>query len=81
MAKEYNYIEEESFQACEPSSWGGQWTEDKLDAFEKYVNAYLTIMNAFRDKHNWKLIYFDGFAGSGSRNEKKKERITKIGRF
>lgn len=74
MTKEYNYIEEESFQACEPSSWGGQWTEDKLDAFEKYVNAYLTIMNAFRDKHNWKLIYFDGFAGSGSRNEKKKEK-------
>ena len=54
-------------------SWGGSWTEDKLDAFEKYVNAYLTIMNAFRDKNKWKLIYFDGFAGSGSRNEKKKE--------
>ena len=74
MAKEYNNIEEESFKACEPSSWGGQWTEEKLDAFEKYVNAYLTIINASRDKYNWKLIYFDGFAGSGSRNEKKKEK-------
>jgi three-Cys-motif partner protein len=31
-------------------------------------------MNASRDKYNWKLIYFDGFAGSGSRNEKKKEK-------
>ena len=65
----YNYIEEESFMACEPSSWGGQWTDEKLDAFEKYVNAYLTIMNVYRDKFNWKLIYFDGFAGSGSRND------------
>lgn len=74
----YKYpIEEEQsgLMACEPvsDSWGGSWTDDKLDAFEKYVNAYLTIMNAFRDKHNWKLIYFDGFAGSGSRNEAKKE--------
>ena len=47
MSKEYNHIEEESFLACEPSSWGGQWTEEKLDAFEKYVNAYLTIMNVY----------------------------------
>ena len=59
--------------ACEPSLWGGQWTEEKLDAFEKYVNAYLTIMNAYRDKYGWKLLYFDGFAGSGSRNEKKED--------
>lgn len=55
---------------CEPAiSWGGTWTEQKLDAFEKYVKAYLTIMNANRDKYGWKLIYFDGFAGSGSREE------------
>lgn len=73
MEQKYNHSEEESFLVCEPSSWGGQWTEEKLDAFEKYVNAYLTIMNAFRDKYNWKLIYFDGFAGSGTRNEKKKK--------
>lgn len=49
------------------SSWGGNWTEQKLETFEKYVNAYLTIMNNVRDKYNQKLIYFDGFAGSGSR--------------
>ena len=30
-------------------------------------------MNSFREKNKWKLIYFDGFAGSGSRNEAKKE--------
>ena len=50
-------------------SWGGKWTEEKLDAFEKYVKAYLTIMNAYRDANGWKLLYFDGFAGSGTRNQ------------
>lgn len=64
---------------CEPSSsWGGLWTEEKLDAFEKYVNAYLTIMNKHRDKFQWKLIYFDGFAGSGSRNETEKEADSEL---
>ena len=47
--------------------WGGKWTEEKLEAFEKYVKAYLTIMNAKRDSYGWKLLYFDGFAGSGTR--------------
>lgn len=63
--------EQDVMMACEsiPSSWGGAWTEEKLDALEKYVNAYLTIMNAKRSEFGWKLIYFDGFAGSGSRNE------------
>lgn len=49
------------------TTWGGPWTEQKLNAFEKYVCAYLTIMNKFRDRFNWKLIYFDGFAGCGNR--------------
>lgn len=61
----------------EPSSgWGGTWTEQKLDAFAKYVSAYLTIMNQYRDKFGWKLIYFDGFAGSGSRGQDNKENHT-----
>lgn len=51
------------------SKWGGNWTEIKLEAFENYVNAYLTIMNAQKQKNNgWPTtIYFDGFAGSGER--------------
>ena len=51
------------------ADWGGKWTEQKLLAFEKYVKAYLTIMNAHRDKYpvKWKLVYFDAFAGSGVR--------------
>ncbi len=48
-------------------SWGGSWTEKKLDAFEKYVKAYLTIMK----KHQYlQTVYFDAFAGSGERKEK-----------
>lgn len=63
--------EQNSLMVCDsiPSAWGGSWTEEKLDALEKYVNAYLTIMNVQKNKYGWKLIYFDGFAGSGSRNE------------
>lgn len=48
--------------------WGGNWTEKKLETFESYVRAYLTIMNKYRDKFGWKILYFDGFAGSGSRS-------------
>lgn len=45
-------------------SWGGPWTEKKLEAFSKYVWSYLTIMKKFP---YWETIYFDGFAGSGTR--------------
>lgn len=48
------------------SEWGGSWTEKKLDAFAKYVKAYLTILK--RNPY-WETIYFDGFAGSGERRK------------
>jgi three-Cys-motif partner protein len=48
------------------SEWGGIWTERKLDAFSKYVSAYLAIMSK---RPYWKTIYFDGFAGCGNRKE------------
>jgi three-Cys-motif partner protein len=51
--------------AKEPKpSWGGPWTDKKLQAFEDYVIAYLKIMNA---NPYWETIYFDGFAGSGDK--------------
>ncbi len=53
-------------------NWGGDWTTQKLDAFENYVKAYLTIMHSTRKKCNgWpkNIIYFDGFAGSGKKEE------------
>lgn len=57
------------------ANWGGNWTEEKLEAFEKYVNAYLKIMNAQKKIYNgWPTtIYFDGFAGSGKRTSSSDE--------
>lgn len=52
--------------------WGGPWTEKKLDAFSKYVWSYLSIMKNFP---YWKTIYFDGFAGSGTREKKVKTEL------
>lgn len=45
--------------------FGGDWTETKIEILVEYANAYLRIMNSFANKYNWKLLYFDGFAGSG----------------
>lgn len=70
MVNSYIHLQEED-DSCFVSelhqTWGGSWTVEKLGAFEKYVNAYLTIMNKYRDQFGWKLLYFDGFAGSGTR--------------
>jgi len=41
--------------------FGGDWTLKKIEIVLKYAHAYLQIMK----KHPWKLMYFDGFAGSG----------------
>lgn len=57
------------------SEWGGKWTEKKLDAFSKYVWSYLTIMKKFP---YWKTIYFDGFAGSGSRKKEKSKLFIQL---
>jgi three-Cys-motif partner protein len=57
----------------EPTNdWGGPWTEKKLEAFSKYVSAYLTIMKLYP---YWKTIYFDGFAGSGIRKKQRKSDL------
>ena len=49
------------------NQFGGEWTEIKIRVFKKYLSAYMQIM---KDKP-WKLIYFDGFAGSGDIQTKK----------
>jgi three-Cys-motif partner protein len=48
------------------NDFGGNWTKEKIELFMKYVPAYLKIMhNQISGKgYNWKLMYFDGFAGS-----------------
>jgi len=57
-----------------PDGWGGPWTEKKLNAFSKYVWSYLTIMQKFP---YWETIYFDGFAGSGTKERQKENEVYK----
>ena len=51
------------------SHFGGEWTIQKLNIIEKYINAYLTALK----KQRVKKIYVDGFAGSGVTELKTKE--------
>lgn len=43
--------------------FGGNWTEQKLDALIAYSKAYLKV---FKNQSWAETVYFDGFAGSGS---------------
>ena len=54
--------------ASESSSggFGGQWTIEKLDILEKYLNAYTTALKKTPTEANpFKLVYIDAFAGTG----------------
>jgi three-Cys-motif partner protein len=52
------------------NKFGGNWTMVKIEILVEYAKAYLTIMN----KYPWfKLLYFDGFAGSGFIAKEKSE--------
>ena len=58
------------------NNFGGNWTDAKIEILIDYAKAYLIIMNKFAIRNNWKLLYFDGFAGSGyitkGKNENKR---------
>jgi len=45
------------------NKFGGDWTKIKIEILVEYAMAYLVIMNKYPF---FKLLYFDGFAGSGS---------------
>tara|TARA_R100001530_G_scaffold113656_1_gene80608 strand:+ start:946 stop:1782 length:837 start_codon:yes stop_codon:yes gene_type:complete len=45
------------------NEFGGNWTKIKIEILVDYAKAYLQIM---KGKDFFKLLYFDGFAGSGS---------------
>src|SRR6187399_3246308 len=47
------------------NQFGGDWTKTKIEILVEYAGAYLDIMNVYAKQYNWKLLYFDGFAGSG----------------
>ena len=44
------------------NQFGGTWTENKISILETYAKQFLTV---FKNQPNQKLLYFDGFAGSG----------------
>lgn len=44
------------------NEFGGNWTKIKIEILIEYARAYLTIM---KSRKFFKLLYFDGFAGSG----------------
>lgn len=44
------------------NKFGGDWTKTKIEILVEYAKAYLEIM---KDRRFFKLMYFDGFAGSG----------------
>lgn len=44
------------------NQFGGDWTKNKIEILVEYAKAYLIIMDSRRF---YKLLYFDGFAGSG----------------
>ena len=44
------------------NNFGGDWTKIKIEILVEYAKAYLKIM---KDRPFFKLMYFDGFAGSG----------------
>jgi three-Cys-motif partner protein len=55
------------------NQFGGDWTENKIEIIVEYAKAYLNIMNIHARRNGWKLLYFDGFAGSGFIKKGKKE--------
>lgn len=44
------------------NQFGGSWTQQKIEMVVAYAKAYLIIMNKYP---KFKILYFDGFAGSG----------------
>jgi three-Cys-motif partner protein len=44
------------------NKFGGSWTELKIEILETYTKQFLRV---FKNQPHQKLLYFDGFAGSG----------------
>lgn len=52
-------------------SFGGKWTQEKLDKVGNYLQTYSTALK----NQSFKRIYVDAFAGTGYVNVKEKEEI------
>jgi len=51
-------------------SFGGPWTQDKLDRLAKYLSAYMTIFKKNERARYYTTYYVDAFAGTGYRTTK-----------
>lgn len=49
--------------------FGGSWTDKKLEILKKYLDAYNTALK----KQPFKRVYIDAFAGTGYRQQRKKQ--------
>ena len=49
-------------------TFGGEWTEDKLECLGKYLSAYRRIFVQNKYARNYGTWYVDAFAGTGSRS-------------
>lgn len=48
-------------------TFGGEWTEDKLECLGKYLSAYRKIFAQNKYARRYRTWYVDAFAGTGSR--------------
>lgn len=55
-------------------SFGGDWTEEKLNRVRKYLVAYATIMSRYK----FRYAYIDAFAGTGYRELKEDEESSTV---
>ena len=50
-------------------SFGGDWTQEKLEILRRYLDAYTTALK----RRRFTLTYVDGFAGAGAYVEASQE--------
>ncbi|WP_042886323.1 three-Cys-motif partner protein TcmP [Cupriavidus necator] len=50
--------------------FGGEWTEQKLVALKKYLEAYRKIFTINEKARYFRTVYIDAFAGTGERSDK-----------
>jgi len=56
-------------------SFGGAWTEDKLDRLRRYLVEYTKIFHRGEQARRYKTIYVDAFAGTGYRTRRRKSSV------
>ncbi|HVZ39030.1 MAG TPA: three-Cys-motif partner protein TcmP [Candidatus Kapabacteria bacterium] len=53
-------------------TFGGAWTQDKLNRIRKYLSAYTILFHGNAHARYYSTIYVDAFAGTGHRTEQRK---------